>query len=243
MGLLDFAFDAVAAAIKGSDGSFLSIATDKPCYYAGEVVTGRVRAHIMAPKVVEQLVVKVAAREYSLWDEERAETIWEGEGEKRRSRVIYHHAEHAGKHRILTDVIVVCTFTHMLQAGVYDYPFSYVLRADLPGCVRWYKEEPARRAPGRTNRAAGRITYALKAKLRNGGRFSRDIMGGTEVVVNPFFDWARLQPARAEKSGTVLVCCCVPRGNVTVLALVDKSAYAAGETVQINATVKNESKK
>jgi hypothetical protein len=51
-----------------------------------------------------------------------------------------------------------------------------------------------------------------------------------------------MQPAHAERSGNVYLCCCIPRGRVTVVADFDKGAYAAGETAQIKAVINNESK-
>ena len=62
-------------------------------------------------------------------------------------------------------------------------------------------------------------------------------------VINSFFDWSKMQPAHAEKSGNVYLCCCIPRGRVTVVADFDKGAYAAGETAQIRAVINNESKR
>lgn len=60
--------------------------------------------------------------------------------------------------------------------------------------------------------------------------------------INSFFDWSKMQPAHAERSGNVYLCCCIPRGRVTVVADFDKGAYAAGETAQIKAVINNESK-
>ena len=132
MGLLDF----ISSVVRLNDGSYLSIQTDKPSYTAGELVTGRVRAHIFSPQPCTSIVIKVSGREYAQWDEERSETVWEGEGEQRKSRVIYHHTPHAAKQEIFTDLLIVSTIPHTLPPGVFDYPFSYPLRADLPGCVK-----------------------------------------------------------------------------------------------------------
>lgn len=60
--------------------------------------------------------------------------------------------------------------------------------------------------------------------------------------MNPFFDWSKMAPAKADKSGTVMLCCCIPRGMVHLTSTYDKAAYQAGETMRVTATIKNESK-
>ena len=95
-------------------------------------------------------------------------------------------------------------------------------------------QSPARRSAGHVNRTCAKIVYAFKAKLQKGQVFSRDICGAQEVIVNPLFDWGKMQPAHASTTGRVLVCCCVPRGVVTLSCDFDKAAYAAGETVQVS---------
>lgn len=298
MGILDAAFEFVSTVVKMHDGSYLSIQTDKPSYYAGELVTGKVVATIFNPKQADRVVVKVSGKEVVEWDDERSESIFEGEGENRRSRTIWHHRHHSAKHKIFKDVIIVSQLAHMLPAGTWEYPFQYQLRSDLPGCVKFSSHKPANDPEwrGRHLHTKAKIVYSFKAAAQNGQIFAKDIKGCQEVVrgatgsghvrnarclrfaghsavapplvctvtphqqiasplprpsrtpsrpqvVNSFFDWSKMQPAHADKSGKVWLCCCVPRGMVSVSADFDKSAYAAGETAQIKAIINNESKR
>ena len=50
-----------------------------------------------------------------------------------------------------------------------------------------------------------------------------------------------MKPAVGAKTGSVLLCCCIPRGTVTLNAAFDRSAYMAGEVAQIRAGIKNDS--
>lgn len=247
MGFLDSAFEFVSTVVRGGDGSTLTIKTDKPAYYAGDTVTGVVVATLMSPRQAEQVVVRVVAKEKVEWDDERVETIFEGEGEQRKSRTVYHHHEHRAKHHVFKDLIIVSSVNHILPAGVWSYPFTYVLNRDAPGCVKFASasasQDPHWRHQGRQNHVKAKIVYSFKAAMKNGQVFSRDVKGTQEVVVNSFFEWAKMRPAHAERQGTVWLCCCIPRGQVTVTADFDKSAYAGGETAHIKAVIDNTSKR
>ena len=281
-------------------------------YYAGETITGKVIASLMSPRQAQQVVVKVSGKETVEWDDERTETVFEGEGEQRKSRTVHHHHERRAKHKLFKDLIIVSAVNHILPPGVWEYPFSYTLRRDAPGCVKYHSStqsaDPHWRQQGRQNhvkvlaRARGvccdratrvpcshtalaptpvtprqsdegplrraspppccphtalvptpptpspphlqaKIVYSFKAAMQNGQVFSRDIKGSQEVVVNSFFDWSKMHPAHAERAGNVWLCCCIPRGKVTVSADFDKSAYAGGETALIKAVIDNESKR
>jgi Arrestin (or S-antigen), C-terminal domain len=50
-----------------------------------------------------------------------------------------------------------------------------------------------------------------------------------------------MQPARASNSGQVLLCCCIPKGTVTLTSTHDKAAYQSGETALCQAIINNES--
>lgn len=68
----------VSNLIKLGDGSWITVQTDKPSYYAGETITGKVVAHIMSPVKCDRVAVKVCAKEKVHWHDEIARTEWEG---------------------------------------------------------------------------------------------------------------------------------------------------------------------
>ena len=152
---------------------------------AGETVTGKVIAHINSPQRAEAVVVKVTGKEVAAWDEERAETIWEGEGDQKQSRTIYHHRHRRGKQYLVREVIIVSSLNHVLPVGDWQYPFSYPLRADLPGVVKYFRQDraadPHWHNHGRQLETRAGIVYTFKAAIRNGAIFSKEIRGKQEV--------------------------------------------------------------
>jgi len=50
-----------------------------------------------------------------------------------------------------------------------------------------------------------------------------------------------MRPVDAAVTGQVRLVCCIPRGELSLSAAFDKSAYAAGETAQVRAVIANES--
>ena len=101
--------------------------------------------------------------------------------------------------------------------------------------------DPAWRNSGRRLRVCGEVTYKIKAFLDVAGIFSRDLRSKQEVTVNSAFDWSAMRPQVGERTGTVLLMCCIPRGTVTLKAAFDRAAYAAGETAHIKAEINNAS--
>lgn len=230
--------------IQTSDGSWIAVQTDKASYCAGEIITGKVIAHITTPKVVDKVVLKVMCKEKVEWEEERSHTEYEGEGENRRAITRYSRHDHKFKSKIFKDVIVVSTLAHMLPPGTYQYPFSYQLRPDLPGCFKHKRSQrsmdPHHHHPLQTEAS---VCYTLKAQFETAGTFARDIKCREEIIINSFFDWNKMQPARAHKEGDVIVCCCFNKGKAALTCDFDKAAYAAGEVAQVKAYIKNESTK
>lgn len=233
-------------AIKSMDGSWIAIQTDKPSYYAGETITGWIVTQVNSPRQCDKVLLKITIKENIYWDEEIVRTIEEGEGENRKVRHVYEHHQHFAKDKWLKEVIVVSQLPHILAPGQYKYPFSYTLRNDLPGCAKFTREtdsaDPAWRSMNKKNVINASVVYSVRACLDVNGLFSKDLKCKQELVVNSAFDWSKMQPAHGENGGEVKLCCCIPRGRVSLIADFDKAAYASGETAQIKAQIFNQSK-
>ena len=233
-------------AVRSTDGSWLAIETNKGSYYAGETIQGFVVAQLNSARAVDRVLVKVFAEEDVFFDIETSRTYSEGEGENRKTRTVYEHSEHAAREAILSDIVVASGIPHVLQAGMYKYPFAYNLSPNLPGCVRFNRErdasDPHWRGMGRRIRTRGSISYRLEALFDVQGTFSRDLTSSQTLTVNALLEAGRLAPQHAETVGKVNVCCCIDRGQVALAADFDKGAYAAGETARVHAVIKNDSK-
>ena len=227
---------------NSSDGSFIAVQTSKGSYTAGESLQGVVVLQNNSPRQINRVLVRISCKEKTYWDEEIARTIEEGEGEHRRSRTVYEHHQHSGRVTHMKDIIVVSTIAHMLGPGNYSYPFSYNIRADLPGCASFSKTWRASDPNYRNQlRMSAEVTYKVKAFVDVAGLFARDLSSKQALAVNPIFDWNTMKPAFGAKEGQVLLMCCIPRGKVYLQAAFDRAAYTAGETAQIKAQIKNDS--
>ena len=266
-----FPLSMAADAFKSTDGSYIGVQTNQGAYNAGETIHGYVVAQLFSPRQVDRVLVVVTCKEKVYWDEEISRTVTReiSPGEQaafqaraagmsdaqkamavieetnKRTSTVYEHHRHEGKVSYLKEMVVASATPHVLAAGSYSYPFSYTLRRDLPGCARYSKEseasDPAWRSSGRKLQVRAEVSYKIKAFLDVNGVFSRDLRSKQEVTVNSAFDWNAMKPAFGEKSGQVLLCCCVPRGEVTLSASFDRAAYTSGETAQIKAAINNQS--
>lgn len=231
--------------ISMADGSTILVQLDKPSYNAGETMTGRVIAYVCSPVVCDEVAVKVRLKSKTEWDAEVAHTRYEGEGEERKAIVTYTHEEKKGKHTVFKDKIVVSKVDHMLPPGTYAYPFSYTIPSYVPGVSKFKRKQmahdPEWKKEGREIEHKATLVFTVKACLQTAGMFSRELKSRQEITVNPFFDWSKMQPARASNSGQVLICCCIDKGKVTLTSTHDKAAYQAGETALCQAIINNES--
>jgi hypothetical protein len=232
--------------VRGSDGSWIAVETDKGVYYAGDMIQGFVVVQLNSPKQVDRVLVEVSCNEETYWDQEISRTITEGEGDNKKSRTVYEHHEHFGQEKILGDVVVVSNLQMMMLPGMYKYPFTYQLPKSAPGGVSFRREhdaaDPHWRNTGRKIIARGDISYKLSPLFDVHGTSFRDITSKQILTVNQAFDWEKLKPQRAHQEIAVTFCCCVDRGMVTLTADFDKGAYAGGETAQIHAQIQNNSK-
>ena len=232
-------------AMKSNDGSYIGVQTSKGHYTGGEMLSGFVVLQNNSVRQVDRVLLKVSLKERTYWDEEVAHTRSSGEGENRKTWTEYQHFSRSSKVTHCKDLVVASMLPHMLAPGAYSYPFSYPLRADLPGTARFSRRvdaaDPAWRNAGRQLVFSGEVVCKVKAFVDVSGIFSRDLRCVQEIVVNPAFNWGAMQPARGDRTGTVLLLCCIPRGSVTLSAAFDRAAYMAGETAGIRAAIKNDS--
>lgn len=143
------------------------------------------------------------------------------------------HHERTGKKTLFKQTIKISDIDHTLPPGVWVYPFSIQIPPSVPGVTKHKRKvdsnDPAWRSAGRKCETKFESVFTVKAVLQTKGVFSKDLKSRQELVVNPFFDWSKMAPAKADKSGTVMLCCCIPRGMVHLTSTYDKAAFQAGE--------------
>ena len=232
--------------IRMGDGSWIAIQMDAPAFTAGSQMAGKVVASIVNPVVCDDVSVLIELEENVYWDAEWSTTVTEGEGEHRRSRTIWHHENRGFRGTLFRDVIRVAALgSSMLPPGLWQYPFIYNIPPGAPGVMKFRKLEdfrdPAARQLGRQKETRAEVNFRVSAQLCARGVFSQALRSEQELVVNPLFDYSKMSPQKAAKTGNVLLCCCIPRGTVTLNTACDKAAYQAGETMRVTAQVQNAS--
>ena len=249
--------------VRLGDGSWIAVQLDAPAYHAGQVLSGKVIAAINSPVVCDDVSVVVQLEEATYWDAETSRTVWEdapaghaghaahnshapGQAPPPRvSRVVWEHAARQYRGTLFREVVRVAALTSVLPPGMWQWPFSYAIPPGAPGVVKFRRSEeagdPAWRAMGRRKETRAEVSFSIAAVLQCRGVFSSQLRSSQEIVVNPFFDWSKMAPARASTAGAVVVCCCFNKGPVLLNSTCDKSAYQAGEVVQVSANIQNDS--
>ena len=229
--------------VRMGDGSWIAVQLDAPSFTAGQVLTGKVVASIMTPVVCDDVSVIVELEEATYWDSESSHVIHEGHGEHRHTRTVWTHATHQHRGVLFREVVRVAALPSLLPAGMWQYPFSYQIPPQVPGVLKFRKAQSSRDPNwgGRMLETRAEVNFALKAVLCCRGVFSNELRSSQEIVVNPLFDYAKMQPAHAAAAGAVVVCCCFNKGALTLNSACDKGAYQGGEVMKVMANVKNDS--
>jgi hypothetical protein len=229
--------------VRMNDGSWIAVQLDAPSFTAGQVLTGKVVAAIMTPVVCDDVSVIVELEEATYWDAESSHVIHEGHGDHRHSRTIWTHTAHQHRGVLFREVVRVAALPSLLPAGMWQYPFSYQIPPQVPGVVKFRKAQGSRDPNwgGRMLETRAEVNFCLRAVLSCRGVFSNELRSSQEIVVDPLFDYAKMQPAHAAAAGAVVVCCCFNKGALTLNSACDKSAYQGGEVMKVCANVKNDS--
>ena len=77
------------------------------------------------------------------WDEEhQVSTKYIDADGNEAVRKVAKHFSRSAKRTFLDDVVVVSNLERQLRAGDWRFPFTYKLREDLPGCIKYVWPPP-----------------------------------------------------------------------------------------------------
>lgn len=142
------------------------------------------------------------------------------------------HGEMKGKKEFFKVEIRLIDYPGGFPMGCFSYPFQYTLPQSLPGVFSKEDKEFG-------EKWKGAIKYRVKAEVDIPGT-KHDLQVKQSLIV--FTELRKpIEPIEYQKQGTVRTCCCIPRGDVFVKAIMDKNSYIAGETAQIHVDVDNQS--
>lgn len=137
-------------------GGYLYVKTDRPYYYPGNVVQGKIHIRIDIPMNAHTLEIDVQGEEKASFMRHWTES-YEHNGE-RKTR---HHSERVHMHRNLIDVRAPCfTFGSALNPGDYIVPFTFTLPTNLPSSIMFHR-------PHDRDHPQAYIKYYITAILKN----------------------------------------------------------------------------
>lgn len=219
-----------------SHGSRIELVPDKESYMSGEEITGVVRVFCRHPIDASAVMLKVTGKEKVYFEKVLYRTEGEGEDERR----IPYVKQFANKREIYKDRVTLASLPGTLAPGTHEYRFAWRLPAGLPSAFR-YRDSQLNRETNRNLRTEGEILYKIKATLDKNGFFSKDINSKRELVVTPNITGLDMAPASGQKTGSVMFCCCINKGEVDLKCFFDKASYFEGETAMVTAEINNRS--
>ena len=214
---------------------------DRPGYYAGEMVTGRV--YLMVNETFPCQGVYL-----SLKGEERAWVHRIHRRSEKKGKHTHHYDEYENykKRKIIFEAnqIVLQMLpgsNGLLEPGQYEIPFQFHLPSNLPGSFfeerRIGGEFPANRD------FYSEIVYSLKAYVDEGKVLpvNQQIASKSFLKVgtaNP----GSFEPVLAEQTRGMYKCCCFKQGDLYMKTYPDEAVYKEGDRIKLNLEVANRSK-
>lgn len=140
-------------------GGYLYVKTDRPYYYPGNTVLGKIYIRIEAPMDAKFLEIKISGKEKASFLRHHTEN-YEVNGERRTRE----RTEKVKMFRTYIDVRANCfTFGSSLMPGDYTVPFEFTLPPNIPSSIMYqnlnHRERPK-----------AHIVYKIKAIIENHDR-------------------------------------------------------------------------
>lgn len=204
-----------------SSANSVYVQLDKQAYFAGDLINGVVCLNVIEPFEGTKLQLKVRGREETHWS--REETVSSGGKTSTVTR------QYGGRADIIKFDIALPLPSSTLKPAQYQFPFSTILPAALPGSFQ-----------GTLYRGSATILYYVEAHCEVPGKFKRDLRHECKLFVRQRFENPINQKYQVE-SAPIKTCCCCSKGTASAEVTVNKDAFVAGETVELDALIQNHS--
>lgn len=205
--------------------------TDKQQYYPGEDVTGQVTLSLANPLEIDTINLRLSGYEHAefYFDDTRVVTTYGPNGTVNRTTVsVQNHTSETNTIYGREYVLYACHST--LAPGVYGFSFKFKLKQNLPGSF-WYNKTG-------NDESQAEVDYQLKAEIF--------VPGSTEPKFSLSHQFVVVQPLEGEvmssetyQEANVSFLYCIPRGQVSLSAAVDKNVYCPGESIMLSLIVDN----
>jgi len=207
------------------NGGYLYVKTDRPYYYPGNEVMGKIHIRISQPCQAKELKMRITGKEKCSFL--RRETITRERNGERHSETITHHEKYK---KTLIDVSAHCfAFGSVLMPGDYIVPFQFTLPHTLPASIMYNNKH-------HHDRPKAIIQYNVKAVLTT--HHQGDLKYKQLLVIHeppvPF----RADEQHTQKVG-ITTCCCMNQGTTDMSVQFDKNVFYGNETAAAKVSVSN----
>jgi len=185
-------------------------------YVGGDVVVGKIHLVCNVPFFCNGVIVQVKGEEKCKFQE--TEYVHENPDDPQ-SEMVHKIKEYKSSKEFFNQKLTPYPTAGVIPPGVYEYPFSYPLPADLPGV---FKTKGGDFKDGTGYKAS--ISYKFIGTVDVD--FAHDLKHKVKLIVNEKFDKA-VEPAFAKDSKKFLI----GGGDLSVNIALDKNAYFPGDRV------------
>ncbi|CAD8048118.1 unnamed protein product [Paramecium sonneborni] len=205
---------------QGKDYGGLLIRTDKPFYFAGEIITGNIYLDIFKAGYPGGVVLlKVTGKEKCNWTESQTITSTDSEG-KQESRTEY--VTYSGQTQFYQHRVAIWTFnTSSLPVGQYTFPFQFQLLSHLPGS--YFEKESDYLA---------KISYRVKGEIESYNKSYKNIKHSQPLVVREPLK-QNITSLTGQMEVNVATWCCIAQGTSSIKCVFDKNHYLPGDTAYL----------
>ncbi|CAD8043415.1 unnamed protein product [Paramecium primaurelia] len=196
-----------------SEHGAIAIRTEKPFYFAGDLVRGNIFLNICKAGYQGNIIqFTIIGKEKTEWDE--------GSGEDQRT--------YRGKNKFYSQTVPIYTFQNQVaQIGQYVFPFQFQLHPHLPGS--FYQKNHG---------DYGYIYYQVKAKFTTTQPNKPNIRNKQEFIVREPIKQMVISQEQ-ERTANLSICCCINKGSSRVKSFCDKNHYLPGDTAQMTVEIDN----
>lgn len=135
------------------EGGYLYVKTDRPYYYPGNKILGKIYIRTMVPMNAKQVEIKVKGKEHASYWRTETHTHRNNDGS---TRTETRHVKERFKRKILEFKAPCFTFQGPLNPGDYTIPFEFTLPANIPSSMM-YKN------PNHRDKPSAKIKYSIRA--------------------------------------------------------------------------------
>lgn len=205
----------------------------------GQQVNGTINLNLIQPVPgATQIYLVVAGVENVSLNQRQVYYTYTGSGKNRRRKTNYRNIRHNETQPVCNYRFPVYTFPGSGMApGMYTFPFTFVLDANMPSSFSLSFSNPAGSKEAWAACFAN-VEYSLMAFIDDNNPNTPPIRYVQKVIVNQA-DVANLGVHKCNIKKENTCCCCFGKGSTALTSYFEKNEYCPGETAYILTEVDN----